>query len=405
MEEMARARELYRLATEDRALLASREFEPVKDWIERSGLTAKEQWLLGFGLGAVANAWDETRHPHVPSPLVADLLNRAGLANRAEAALSEISADRAGLQAAFSDLAAHGKRFMWELRPFNTSPFLRLADDAGLVLLGRPWILSWLGEGFHYRAMRVAQAEDADKTEGRTDHVQRYTAFAGEVFEQYCLRLAEGAVPSPAVVMGEQPYGPGGGKRTSDVAVVIGDDLVLIEVNARRVGAEPLLTGDPLDASDELTKLLVKKINQLGVAVGAVVGGQAPLPSIDIGDVRRIFPVVVAAGRLWRTSTLWAYLEQARDAEKCKSFDDPRVQPLQIFDAGEYEHLVALTHAGSNLADLLARKTAGPYRHRDLAVWLNEDRHAPNPEVRLPAIKATYDAMSAELEPVFSTEQ
>jgi hypothetical protein len=405
MEEMARARELYRLATDDPELIASNECEPVKDWIERGGLTAKEQWLLGFGLSAMANAWDETRHPHVPPQKVAELLNRIGLADRVEPALSVISADRARLRAAFAELRAEGKRFMWELRPFNSWPFLSLADNGGLVLFGRPWILSWLGEGFHYRAIRVAQAEDADKAKGRMDHVQRYTAFSGEVFEQYCLRLAKGAVPSPAIVMGEQPYGRGGGQRTSDVAVLIGDDLVLVEVNARRVGAEPLLTGDPLDASEELTKLLVKKINQLCVSVGAVLGGQARLPGVDMDVVRRIFPVVVAAGRLWQTSTLWSYLETARDAEKCKSFEDTRVQPLQIFDSGEYEHLLAMVHDGSNLAELLARKTTGPYRHRDLAVWLNEDSDAPDPQVRLPAIEATYAAMSAELKPLLDPDE
>jgi hypothetical protein len=397
MEEMARARELYRLATEDPDLAASSDFVPVKEWIERSGLTAEEQWLLGFGLGGVSNAWDATRHPHVHVEAVRDLLRRIGLADREEAALAVISADRAALQAAFTELNAYGARFMWELRPFNTWPFLRLTDDGGLVLLGRPWILSWLGEGFHYRAMRVAQAEDAAQSGGRTDHVQRYTAFAGQVFEQYCLRLAREGVPPPAVVMGEQRYGRGGGQKTSDVAVAIGEDLVLFEVNARRVGAEPLLTGDPLDASEELTKLLVKKIDQLCVAVAALLSGDATLPGVDIAGVKRIFPVVVAAGRLWQTSNLWEYLDRARDAQKCKSLDDDRVQPLQVLDPSEYEKLLALAHHGSNLPDLLARKSSGPYRHRDLAVWLAEDPQAPDGDVRLPAIEATFGAMTAAL--------
>lgn len=77
MEEMARHRELYRLATEDEQLATSDDFEPIRDWIERSGLTAKEQWELGFGLGSMANAWQPTDHPHVPGPGVADLLARS----------------------------------------------------------------------------------------------------------------------------------------------------------------------------------------------------------------------------------------------------------------------------------------------------------------------------------------
>ena len=47
---MARHRELYRLGTEDNDLLASPDCEPIKEWLEQSGLTVKEQWRLGFVL-------------------------------------------------------------------------------------------------------------------------------------------------------------------------------------------------------------------------------------------------------------------------------------------------------------------------------------------------------------------
>lgn len=399
MEEMARARELYRLATQD----AAPDWVPMANWLSRSGITAEEQWALGFGLSSTANAWDGEKHPHVPASVVGELLERAGLTGRRESALGVIAADRAAFQAAFSELNASGKRFIWELRPFNTWPFLRLQGNAGLLLLGRPWMLSWLSEGFHYRAMRVAQAEDAATTDGRVDHVQRYTAYAGQVFEAYCLELARDGVPEPALVMGEQEYGKGGGQKTSDVAVLIGNDLVLFEVNARRVGAEPLLTGDPLDASEELTKLLVKKINQLGVSIGAMVDGTATLPGVDMSSVKRIIPVVVSAGRLWQTSNLWAYLDRARDPEKCTPFEEGRVEPLQALDGGEYERLLALAYHGSHLGELLARKASSPYRHRDLAVWLVEDKPVPDHHVRLPAVEAIFQSMISELEPLHGT--
>lgn len=237
---------------------------------------------------------------------------------RRESALAVLAATRAEFRAEFSELGAGGKRLIWELRPFNTWPFLRLSNEEGLLLLGRPWMLNWLGEGFHYRAMRVAQSEDASRAGGRGDHVQRYTAYAGQVFESYCLSLAGGAIALPALVLGEQRYGKGGGKKTSDVAVLGGENLMLFEVNARRVGAEPLLSGDPLDATNELKKLLVKKIDQLGVAVGAPLSGSAGLPGVEIDGIARIIPVVVSAGRLWQTGTLWDYLDRSRDAEKCK---------------------------------------------------------------------------------------
>lgn len=403
MEEMARHYELHRLATEDPGLAKSPDFEPVKEWIERSGLTAKEQWRFGFALSSVSSAWDATRHPHVPAVSVSELIGRGGLGDRRTETLAAISASRAELRTAFTQLKADGKRFMWELRPFNTSPFLRLQDDGGLLLLGRPWILNWLGEGFHYRAMRMAQASDANAEDDRTNHVQRYTAFAGQVFEKYCLGLARGAIAAPALVCGEQRYGKGGGQKTSDIAVLIGEDLILFEVNARRVGAEPLLTGDPLDATNELTKLLVKKIDQLGVTVGAVLSGAAELPGVDIAHVKRIIPVVVAAGHVWQTSNLWRYLDSSRNGEKSKPLDDSRVQTLQALDASEYEKLLALAAHGSNIAELLASKAAGPYRHRDLAVWLKEAPERPDRSVRLPAVEATFKAMTADIEAIFTS--
>jgi hypothetical protein len=280
----------------------------------------------------------------------------------------------------FAQLAASGKRFIWELRPFNNRPFLRVADG-GLLLIGRPWLWSWLSEGFYYRPMRVAQTEDANAAD-RGGNVQRYTAYAGRTFERYCLDLAEQTFTSPARVWGEQLYAKGG-SRTSDIAVLVGDELVLFEANARRVGAEPLVGGDPLDATAELAKLVVKKINQLGGCIAALLDNRAVLPGLGIADVRRVWPVVVAGGHVWQTRTLWNYLDATRDATKCASLADHRVAPVQLLDPDDYEMLLALVQHGNDLPEMLARKTGGPWRHRDLAVWLNQDRFAPDHRVEL----------------------
>ncbi len=394
LEEMARHRELYRLATADESLASSADHEPVADWIERSGLTAEEQWRVGFGLAALTTAWDPMRHPHIPKP--GATIGRLGLAAKEAPALDAISATRRDYQERFAELEGDEGRLIWELRPFNTAPFLRLAGG-GLLLLGRPWILSWLGEGFHYRAMRQAQADDSNRQGDRKDHVQRYTAYAGQVFERYCLDLASGAVPASSRVLGEQTYGKGDGKKTSDVAVIGGEDLILFEANARRVGVQPLVTGDPLAASAELTKLLVKKIDQLGVSTSALLSGEAELPDVDMSQIKRVWPVVVAAGHVWQTGTLWKYLTSQRDPEKCKSFKEPKVMSLQVLDAAEYEQLLAMVNAGGDLPAMLARKVSGPYRQRDLAVWLAEDPEAPPRGVRLPALESIWESMTGEV--------
>jgi hypothetical protein len=108
-------------------------------------------------------------------------------------------------------------------------------------------------------------------TTGRSNG-HRYTSYAGKTFERKCLGLADQTFATPARLWGEQPYANGGSK-TSDIAVLFGDELVLFEANARRVGAEPLVGGDPLDATAELAKLIVMKINQLGVCIAALLDG------------------------------------------------------------------------------------------------------------------------------------
>lgn len=48
--------------------------------------------------------------------------------------------------------------------------------------------------------------------------------------------------------------------------------------------------------------------------------------------------------------------------------------PLQALDPGEYEALPAYVDRGKSIAGLLARKAAGPYRHSDLAAWLEDEK-------------------------------
>lgn len=100
-----------------------------------------------------------------------------------------------------------------------------MAND-DLLLLAPPWLLSWVGEGFHYRALTHAQSLSSALS-------AKYTRFVGKVVETYALDIATTATdPSAAAVHGEQSYGPGGGARTTDVAIIDGNDLVLFEIHA-----------------------------------------------------------------------------------------------------------------------------------------------------------------------------
>ncbi|HEX3512045.1 MAG TPA: hypothetical protein VHT27_13210 [Solirubrobacteraceae bacterium] len=396
LEEMARHRELLLLATGNRRLATSPNQVPVNEWLASLGLSADRQWVLGFGLLAGTQAPSDQVRPHVPTSYLDEMVAKLGLDK--DAALPTISSSRAEFQSRFAALGGGQDSVAWELRPFKATPFLRLASG-GLLLMSPPWLLSWLGEGFHYRALTVAQQNHG------SDASAKYTRLAGEVAERYALDLAEAAAQPATLVMGEQSYGRHD-ERTSDVAILIGHELLVFEVHARRVAATAAVTGGAADATLEVSRLLVGKIDQLGVAIGALLSGEALLPGVEMGQVERIWPFVVSASYVRQSPYLWEYLRMAMDPAKTQSLEDGRVKPLQVLDIESYEKLMGFLHAGEDVPALLVRKTAPKYRDRDLAVWFTEDPGAPSEAPRLPVLTERWEKMSNEVnEAVRLTEE
>jgi hypothetical protein len=304
--------------------------------------------------------------------------------------LPVISASRSELRDAFARLGGRDGALAWELRPFKTTPFLRFGRDE-LLLLSAPWLLSWVSEGFHYRALSHAQ-----QAEGRAQS-ERYTRFIGEVFERYALDLAEvAATRRPVEVFGEQSYGTTD-SRTSDVAIACRSDLVLFEIHARRVPASASITGDADEATGEIFQLLGRKVNQIGVCIAALLSGEATLPDVDIGSVKRIWPVVVTAGWVFQTPRLWEYVRTTTDPQKTAALADPRVGPLQVLAIDDYEMLMGLPEAGEDLPGMLKRKTMGPFRERDFGPWLSDDPRAPSSDIRLSILNTRWEEMSGRL--------
>jgi hypothetical protein len=220
--------------------------------------------------------------------------------------------------------------------------------------------------------------------------------LAGEITELYALDLANAAVTEPDEVFGEQRYGRNDSERTSDVAIVSGTDLVLFEIHARRVSATAAVRGSVAEATLEVTRLLVKKADQLGPCVRALLAGDATLPGVDISQIERIWPIVVSVGHVMQTQNLWDYVHAAIDKTKRASLADTRVQPLQVMDISDYEKLLGLMQAGESLPGMLAHKARGSYRERDFAAWLHSPG-APSDEPRLSVLKRRWDEMTDRL--------
>jgi hypothetical protein len=385
---MARHRELLRL-TDDERLSKSPNRVPVGEWLAAGGLDVHAQWAIGFGLASMTNAFAGDVRPLVSTDHLDEMLGNFGLAVPRDLPL--VSSSRAEFKQRFSVLAGDAAEALsWELRPFKATPFLRLTDGR-LLLLAPPWLLSWVGEGFHYRALTHAQRE-GEKTSAK------YTRFAGEVIERYALDLAEATAPESVRVMGEQPYGgKGDPKLTSDVAIVTGSDLILFEVHARRVAATAAVTGTASEASLEISKLLVGKADQLGGCLDALLAGEATLPGVKMDDIKRIWPIVVAVGHLRQDKDLWSYLRSESKEVTRAALAQDRVQPLQVMDIEEYERVMGFLEAGEALPSLFAHRLSSPYRERELPVWFAHDPNAPSSDVRASVLQARWDEMGHEV--------
>ena len=384
LEEMARHHEFVRLASNDERLMDSLNRVPVAEWLAEYGIATEQQWDLGFSLSAITHAFDGPVTPRVFAGHVDELLTRIGQPETPRD-VPVIASTRSQFNAQFAVFGGGEETLPWEVRPFTTTPFLRLTNG-DLLLLSPTWLLSWLGEGFHYRVLRRAQQAGSATSE-------KYLRFAGEITELYALDLATAATSDPDLAFGEQPYGPNNSERTSDVAIVSGTDLVLFEIHARRVSASAAVSGSAAEAILKSPRLLVEKADQLGPCIGALLSGEAKLPGVNVAHIERVWPIVVSVGHVLQTHNLWEYVRESMDETKSQPLADSRLQPLQLLDISDYEKLLGLVEAGENLPRILAHKAHGPYRDRDFAAWLHWPG-APSDEPRLSVLKQGWEQMT-----------
>ena len=382
--EITRAIELFeRLAA--RADLQVADVD-INAWaVEDTGFTISEQLTLGFVLSAISRCWDDDPRSdfkvHTAPENFDDVLLKLGLLDRRREALELISATRDEFLAEFQASGTDAPHLAWETRPIMTRPFLRLADD-GLILLSPRAMQSWLTEGVHYRLLTSAQ-----KRSGGEGKISRaYTQFAGGLLEAYALEEMQSVLPGARPVgggrvYGEQPYGRGGERMTSDVAVDLGQDLVLIEVSNRRLRADTVIVGDNARVEEDLNKGIIVKLEQLDGCVRALIDGEAVLPDVDMTHVKRIWPVLVTASDITQTEELWSFVaSKAVDEDGRPYLSQAKVQPVTLLDTEDYDQLLGMVERGHALHELLAAKTTPEYRHRELAIWVAHDPNAPSIE-------------------------
>ncbi len=397
---IARAQELLRRALNDSAR-EDEQFCPIDEWhMEIYGVALEEQLRLGFALSTLAHAWDQHRdagrNVYVTPEVVDDALCRTGLRGRRDVALALISATREEFVAQVRTSEQDARRALWDQSTFQRFPFFRCADG-GLILLSPYYLQSWLTDGFHFRSLSAAKELDRMTPMPKGQRSQRYQNFRGRLYENYCLGLARSVHarkgPQAARVLGEQPFNAsrrkknGKGEKTSDIAIDIRPDLILVETTASRQSLDGLRTGDPARLMEDLDRTVIAKIRQLDNCINHLLAGRAELPGLPAAAIERVWPVVVSFGVVQQNPALWDHIdEEARGA-----LQQARVMPLTLLDPEEWELLCGLVEAERPLPELLALKTAEPYARMDFAYWLTRDPRAPREKNRARLLKASFD--------------
>lgn len=267
------------------------------------------------------------------------------------------------------------KRFDPDLRwvsvPFIERPFLRLDDDR-LLLVAPRGIEGWPVDGVHYRLLRAAAELDPKRG------AQHFTALAGELTEAATIELVEDAYERAAQkhlgigrVLRAQPMKGGG--ETTDILIVEGGDIVVIEISSSRITAATRLTGDHDALKRDLAKVVVKRVQQLDRTVNAILNNE--IPEIPADSVRRIFPVIASMEPMRWTPMLHAYLLD----EVPGLLRQPGVQALQFLEIEDLEALMSVLGPAS-LAELLDRKIHEAGIDADIQQWFHDSPLAPQPE-------------------------
>lgn len=393
--EFTRAQELFAVLAPQ--LIDHPAYCPLDEWFEEDyGLTAAEQHAAGFAAYVLSNAGNEEAAIGERALMVQPEWRGDLLAKRDEVN-DLLSAPRGWYQAQFAALGDDLNTLAWERRPFLRRPFLRL-DDGRWLLIGPRMIVSWLGEGLLHRAVESAE---------RREQSLRFREFVGGLFERYCLDLTRSVYPGERPpgggrVYGEQPYERGGRQYTSDVAIDLGPDLILIEVVARRLTQEMQVFGDRELLERNLRAMLFSKMRQLGRVAQHLLDGVASIPDVEMQHMQSIWPVLVTAGELMQTEILWDQI----DARLPDGLQTARVRPLSVFDIGDFELLLGLVAEGQHLPQILARKNAGLYRRLEISRFMTDELHLSLPLMeRPPVLNERWDRLGEEMRAVFAFDE
>ncbi len=370
--ELARAHLLYEVIANSRAARRRRDYCPLNEWLhEAHGLTFMELQAFGFSFFARSNIGDRSESQLRFTD--EDYFSATGFAGRYQDAVKSIAASREWYIEAFAKSAQAERRTAYEFTPFLRRPVF-IQRDGNAVVLGLRALEAWLGStGAYYRLFDVAKARG-------TKDMEKFRQFNGWLQERQVRHIAHVAhpgsrrrLPGSGRVFGEVPYTikRRGSMLTSDVAVDLGLDLVLIEVTTKRITQRSLVDGDIESIVKDVRAMIVDKARQLLRVIEDLRDDRVELPDVLMEFVQRVWPVVVVPDGLLHTPTLWAWVNrELAPALEAHRGHKPAIQPIVLLEAEEFEALMGLVASGRSFIQLLSEKTSELWRDRDFKSYL-----------------------------------
>jgi len=377
MHDMARAHRMYEVIAKSRVVRDHADFCRLDEWLlDTYGMTFVELQAFGFVVFAGSRVHFDDGPPLA---VTQSYFDSTRFRDRTADGFKALAADREWFRHEFQRSKETPRRIAFETHPFLRRPGLLQADGTVLIVAPRA-LQAWLGaSGTYYRLFDIAREQGSETR-------NQFTRFNGALQEHYARHLMHVAYPHQerrrligvGKVCGPRTYSKGKGEEeldTTDIAVGLGFDLVLIEVTAGRLTERSLVEADADSVRRDLEKMIEKKMRQLGRVIGDIFDDPSRLPDVDLDMVKNVWPIVVSGDGLFQNPTLWAYTDER--AGKYLRFNWARVpaivKPVVILDLEELEALGGLVGADVSLIEILERKTSELWLQRDFKAMVISD--------------------------------
>jgi hypothetical protein len=398
---IARAHALYCELARDPRFTDHPDACPLEEWIGCDyGVGLSDQLAAGFAAAIVSKATQPTLGlTGRKLALQPGWLGAGPLGDREVELVAGFSAAREELRDAFANAGTTRDHVSWDRAPLEQRPFLQL-EDGRLFLLSPRMLFSWFTAGVYYRLLDAANARPRPDRPEKT-MLTRFTGYVGALSEEYAVRVTREALCPRAAARGTRVHGDleyalgKDRKRSPDIAVDDGEELVLVEVFSGRLPRLARVLADEQRISDALRKVIIGKLDELSRATEDVLAGAVPYPEFDPNAIRRVWPVLVlAGGGIVQQPVLLRYVER-RTAEG--AFADERIAPRTIATLDDYEPLLSLSEErGASLSAVLAEYHASGHAEQPPRNWVRVVHRRAGP-TRPKWVQSCYLAATSQM--------